>query len=223
MSVILDALKKLERDKAACRKGPVDIVPQITIPRNRSARSSNWKIPAVIVTAVAVTAAMTAIVVLTLAEQGTRPVTAVSMDEENSPSVPSSPPARLQSEPQTFPEAGAGRLSSEAVKARPSERYIVQPAENAQLGFTSHVSKQPVEKNGEASISSGAAAPDLKVSGIAWQDERADRRAVVNGALVGEGAVVEGARIVRIYQDSVRFSRGGETFDKAVDGASGAK
>jgi general secretion pathway protein B len=48
------------------------------------------------------------------------------------------------------------------------------------------------------------------VTGVAWQDERGSRRAVVNGLLLGEGAEVSGARIVEIRPDRVRFSRGGQ-------------
>ena len=57
------------------------------------------------------------------------------------------------------------------------------------------------------------AEPGLAISGIAWQEERELRRAVVNGALVAEGAEVAGARVVEIRERSVRFSRGGRTFD----------
>jgi len=54
---------------------------------------------------------------------------------------------------------------------------------------------------------------DLTVSGIAWQDERRMRRAVLNGTLVGEGAEIAGARVVEIREDKVRLSRGGQVFD----------
>jgi general secretion pathway protein B len=56
-------------------------------------------------------------------------------------------------------------------------------------------------------------APDIAVSGIAWQDERNLRRAVLNGTLVGEGAQVAGARVVEIRENRVRLSRGGQVFE----------
>lgn len=56
-------------------------------------------------------------------------------------------------------------------------------------------------------------APDITVSGIAWQDERNLRRAVLNGTLVGEGAQVAGARVVEIKENRVRLSRDGQLFD----------
>jgi general secretion pathway protein B len=65
---------------------------------------------------------------------------------------------------------------------------------------------------------------DIRISGIAWQDERTARRAVVNGFLMKEGGVVAGARIVEILQDRVRFSQSGRDFELSlvVTGASGA-
>jgi hypothetical protein len=58
-----------------------------------------------------------------------------------------------------------------------------------------------------------AAPADIKLSGIAWQEEHRARRAVVNGFLMQEGGVVSGARITDIYQDRVRFTLSGKTFE----------
>jgi general secretion pathway protein B len=68
------------------------------------------------------------------------------------------------------------------------------------------VAEQPAAAGEQAEIA-------LTISGIAWQEERALRRAVVNGALVAEGAEVAGARVVEIRERSVRFARDGRTFD----------
>ena len=54
---------------------------------------------------------------------------------------------------------------------------------------------------------------DITISGIAYQDERRLRRAVLNGALVGEGAEIGGARVVEIKETKVRLSRGGQVFE----------
>jgi general secretion pathway protein B len=58
---------------------------------------------------------------------------------------------------------------------------------------------------------------DIKLSGIAWQDERSGRRAVINGFLLKEGAVVSGAKIVDIQADRVRFSSPGGPFEIRLD------
>jgi len=59
-------------------------------------------------------------------------------------------------------------------------------------------------------------APLLKVNGIAFQEENADRVAIVNGAPVANGSVIEGAKVEDIQKDRVRFSYGGEKFDVAL-------
>ena len=71
----------------------------------------------------------------------------------------------------------------------------------------------PKPPHREVSAPLQAAPADIAITGIAWQDERSLRRAVVNGALVGEGAEVAGARVVEIREDRVRLSRGGQVFD----------
>ena len=47
---------------------------------------------------------------------------------------------------------------------------------------------------------------EIKVQGIAWQEERSARRAVVNGFLMQEGGMVAGAKINEILADRVRFA-----------------
>jgi general secretion pathway protein B len=54
---------------------------------------------------------------------------------------------------------------------------------------------------------------NIVISGIAWQEEHALRRAVVNGALLGEGAEVLGATVVEIREKSIRFKRDGDSFE----------
>jgi general secretion pathway protein B len=71
------------------------------------------------------------------------------------------------------------------------------------------VRKQPVQNI--------PAPADIKLSGIAWQDERSGRRAVINGFLLKEGAVVSGAKIVDIQADRVRFSSPGGPFEIRLD------
>jgi general secretion pathway protein B len=54
------------------------------------------------------------------------------------------------------------------------------------------------------------------VSGIAWQEQRSSRRAVVNGLLYSEGKTVGGAKIVEIMPNCVRFSSNGRTFEVSI-------
>jgi general secretion pathway protein B len=223
MSLILDALKKLEREKAASKKGPVDIVPSIINSRNSRPKSANWKLPVAIISVIAATAAATTAVVIALAPSGRHSIPPVSVNAENVQPVPPSPVTREEAGPKLIPEPVPGRLAAEADKAQSARPSRPLPVEDRQARIGSHEAKPAIEKNDDSLRNAGGVFSDLKVSGIAWQDDRKDRRAVVNGALVGEGAVVEGARIERIFQDKVRFSRSGETFEITVAGSSQAK
>lgn len=53
----------------------------------------------------------------------------------------------------------------------------------------------------------------IKLTGIAWQDSRKMRRAVINDVLVGEGAVVAGAKVLEIRPGLVRFEKNGTLFE----------
>lgn len=60
---------------------------------------------------------------------------------------------------------------------------------------------------------------DIKLSGIAWQEQRSARRTVINGFLLKEGAVVAGARVSEIMQDRVLFSGPSGRFELRLDTA----
>jgi general secretion pathway protein B len=58
---------------------------------------------------------------------------------------------------------------------------------------------------------------DIKLSGIAWQDQHTARRAVINGFLLKEGSVISGSKIVDIQADKVRFSTPSGEFEIKLD------
>ncbi len=223
MSLILDALKKLEREKAASRKGPVDIVPAIMNSRTQRPSFAGWKLPVVIIGVIAATAAVTTAVVIVLAPRGARSVSPASAVAENARPAAPVPAPRVPHDDKINAEQARGRFAAEAADARPVVTPQPLPPANRHARVRQPDTMPAAESSRETTVNTNAPSPDLRVSGIAWQDDRADRRAVVNGVLVGEGTVVGGARIVRILQDRVRFSRSGETFDISVAGASQAK
>jgi hypothetical protein len=59
--------------------------------------------------------------------------------------------------------------------------------------------------------------PSLKLSGILWQDDPSDRRAVINGNFVREGAMVEGAKVLEIHPTYVRLSYNGRLFEISIN------
>jgi general secretion pathway protein B len=223
MSVILDALKKLEHEKASRRSGPVDIVPEITVSPRRREKSGRLKITLIVTGAVILSAAATTLVMITFksghkeskpapAIEPVVPVRKVARNEALVPPPPEPAPATwpINSVPPVLPEAASPPVEPE----RPVQRMEQRSAEHAQL---------PPErpKKSEETVLVNAAAPaSIVVSGVAWQDDKKLRRAVVNGSLVAEGEEAGGARIVHIFRNKVRFSVGGSTFDVSVSGQS---
>jgi general secretion pathway protein B len=121
------------------------------------------------------------------------------------PTLPTAPPAPVQTTPVRAPARASKPQKNAATAARDTD------AEPAMQEPRTH----KIERKGQALPADQAvAAPaDVKLSGIAWQEDRRARRAVVNGFLMQEGGVVSGARITDIYQDRVRFSLSGKTFE----------
>lgn len=105
--------------------------------------------------------------------------------------------------------AAAGTQPAKAKKARKSAAAKLQSPQNPGEGQA-----RRLHQEAQQPVQSGAA--DITLSGIAWQDERNLRRAVLNGSLVGEGAVVSGARVLEIQETRVRLSRNGHLFDLAL-------
>lgn len=53
----------------------------------------------------------------------------------------------------------------------------------------------------------------IKLTGIAWQENRKLRRAVINDVLVGEGVVVAGVKVLEIRPTAVRFEKNGAVYE----------
>jgi len=119
----------------------------------------------------------------------------------------------------------SGRLSVPSPSATPTlappvdaTAKVAEPPRPEQ-----HLSSPAPERQPQGSDESAAlpdpASTNLTVTGIAWQEEKYARRAVVNGTLLGEGSVIAGARIVEIKEDRVRFSIGGRTMEVLLSSA----
>ena len=232
MSYILDALKKIEHEKNKKRSdGRLSVANDLFQERKQPAsRAGIWKIAVLIVGASLVTGGGTWFV---LHGKSTRSVVAVrpltppqavpivppvvappvlpmpapipvqAVAPAMVPSLVPSPPATA---PQETSEDGGGDDSRLSRKARRAiARGKAQPV---------------VQKSSAQAVSPVQVVPapaDIKLSGIAWQDERAGRRAVINGFLLKEGAVVSGAKIIDIQADRVRFSSAGGQFEMRLD------
>jgi general secretion pathway protein B len=230
MSYILDALKKLEHEKSRKSRGNGTINISGALfehERPRPSGTAGWKIALAVVAAVLVTFAATwqllrpakgrEKVVAGLAPPVSPPQLVVETAAPPLPVPPVIPvhEAPLPAAPVPSPVAPV-RASAHSSKPLKAVVQVAPVAEDAAaLPTMQELRKRTKEQKGQAaSAGQTMAAPaDIKLSGIAWQEERRARRAVVNGFLMQEGGVVSGARITDIYQERVRFSLADKTFE----------
>jgi general secretion pathway protein B len=221
MSYILDALKKIEHEKSKKVRpdGRVNISGDLFQERSMpAARDGIWKIVLLIVAASLVTGAGTWFLFLgsgrksaavvrpavpsppaSVIPQVVTPVVPLPVQTQPAPAA-TSPAEPVPAVPKTRETAGTVEFSPRDIR-RSKKQITVQ-------------SPSPYPKQAAPTVQPPA---DIKLSGIAWQDDRAARRVVVNGFLLKEGSVVSGAKIIEIQSDRVRFSSAAGQFELKFD------
>ncbi|GAM07993.1 hypothetical protein OR1_00263 [Geobacter sp. OR-1] len=192
MSLILDALRKMEQERRSRRLPGTDIRPEVLSYRGMPRKPK--RAPMALAAAAIIIALVAASAGWYLLRTGETPVAPPRQTPQNTAADPSSPPAA----PQPQAEIAPAPIQIQPAPAAPRQQ---QPATAPRI-------PEPA-----APPNDGVATSAITVSGIAFQDERNMRRAVINGALVGEGAEVAGARVLEIRENRVRFGRNGETFE----------
>jgi general secretion pathway protein B len=225
MSYIIDALKKLEQEKArkAKRPGSITIAGEL-FSENRPARyqKSGRNAAIAILAAVALTFAISwyflkgsgsRVVAMRPSVPATTPQPAISSPAGTAPQPTAAPSATTPAEPPHAVQPPAvPAVTVPAAKTLPGKPVVSNDDEE-------DTGRRPKRAQSQKAVSAKvapalAAAPaDIQVTGIAWQDERSLRRAVVNGLLLKEGAVISGAQLKEILPDRVRFERSGSLFE----------
>lgn len=212
MSVILDALKKLDREKLSRRNGTADIAVEILRPDlPRPMRRAPLYVAIAFLTAIATAA-----------------ITYAVMVKGGPPSKASSPLAMSPSGPQS--EAGPVPLPGEPVRSARDEIIPVPPKPQTPIKSKKPAAPSIESKGDETKVSPNVTArgadiapekakispeppprepattfPSLNISAIVWYEDPSKRFAMINGLIVTEGAVVEGMKVEEIYPDRVRF------------------
>jgi general secretion pathway protein B len=228
MSFILDALKKLELEKAARRNGDINISHEIVRDTHQLRRRVRRSVPlSVVLAAFGLVLLLSATGAffwhkqdvgggakdVTMSSDQTLPAAAkmVEVTQSAIPVVPSVPPDRTR-----VVEASAPAPLPVEPK-RQMQHKVRSVTESPLRSDIDDRSSQPIEEV------SGSGGSGIKVSGIAWQDSPSARRAVVNGDLVKEGAQVDGATVEEILPTRVRFSSGGRRFTLSISGQPGRR
>jgi general secretion pathway protein B len=220
MSSILEALKKLEDEKAGRHSGTGNIAAKVAKPGRRPGQRPKWLLP----TGMAVVAAAAALFTYILMGgfstrinpvQPTLPMQPARQPQQpQQAAAPAFAPAPLPVSPPVIVRNRDLARSPSSPVARPAPAIVAPPPQP--------VEPPNVEKPAALSLPAAQPGPPaLKVTGIGWQKGNADRLAIVNGRAVSEGAVVEGARVEEIFPDRVRFSINDKTFEISLGKISG--
>ena len=203
MSSILEALKKLEDEKAARLSNPGHFAGKVIKTGRRPKEQPRWLLPAGMAVVAAVAVLVTYILMGGLSTRNRQDQPVVSAQPRQG-AAPSAAPAPLPALP-----SPVARVSSLPLSPSPHTAKKAHPADSVPR------QRQPESRQGEepAPLPHFTGIPPLKVTGIGWQRDNSDRLAVVNGRSVTEGSVVEGARVEEIFPDRVRFSFNERTFE----------
>jgi len=188
MSLILDALRKIEQQRRTSRQGVMDIRSDVLNYHGRTAPHKKSRL--IPLAGLAMIAVIAALIFYILRQEPSD----LEGGRMTTPPVAPQPTPHATSSPAPQPAVSQPKLEP----PQKASAYPTRPETSAAIGNDSMV-----------------------ISGIAWQEERSLRRAVINGVLAGEGAEILGARIVEIREDGVIFSRSGRIFEMNYAGGAG--
>jgi general secretion pathway protein B len=219
MSVILDALKKIEEERKPRRTASIHLASDILRPEHARPRKR--------FVLLSIAASATVVSSLTFAV-----MTWHNMQKESVPSTQAIAPPSIERTQDARTGKGGTVPVSEAARSAGKAKGGAAPVHRASAPINATpLLPEKAKKTGPAA----SARPDLledlsnpsesarqepvpvpaslRISCIIWFEEPRERRAVVNGITIGEGATIEGARVEQIYPTRVRFSRNGKSFE----------
>jgi general secretion pathway protein B len=215
MSLILEALKKLDREKSSRRTGTANIAVEILksdLPRPINRFPLYFA--AVSLTAVAAAAITYAVVTqfgFLSKSSPPAPVDALAPSQQVVPGPLSREPIRdARDEKGRMPPKVQGRAKSKTLATplsgkKESPKVVSEEAEVAPAD-----TKKPAEPTSEGSATT---LPLLTLSGIIWSEEPSKRFAVINGTVATEGSVIHEVKVVEIHPTHVILSHKGQSFE----------
>jgi general secretion pathway protein B len=212
MSVILDALKKLDREKSSRRSGTADIAVEILRPDLPRPMKRAPLYVAIAFFIAIVTAAVTYGVMVKggppskpspplamnppVPHPEAAPVTLLSEPIRNGRDEAIPPPPETQT-PVKGKKPAAPSVESKGDETKIKQNVTVKGADHAPE--KAKIAPEPPPREPTATF------PSLNISAIVWYEERSKRFAMINGLIVTEGSDIEGMKVEEIYPDRVRF------------------
>ena len=220
MSVILDALKKLEREKSSRRSGTADIALEILRPDlPRPGKRILLYVAIAFLTSIATAGITYSVMVKSGFLLKSPPPAAMNppaLNQQATPvPIPSEPARDTRDEispvpPKIQSPVKSKRPAAASVENKGDEKKLNQNGSPTEADIALEKTKMPPE---HAPKESATASPSLNISAIVWYEEPSKRFAMINGLIVTEGAFVEGMKVEEIYPDRVRFLHNGQRFE----------
>jgi hypothetical protein len=215
MSLILDALKKLDREESSRRRGMTNIATEILKPDISPGGGRLPRYLAAVFLAAIATVVITYAVMVKFGGESKKLLPAASSlpvpSRQGASGLPAQEPFRgIQAErspvsPQK--QNPAARTNRGTPK---NEKEAIRNVTSGEAGIASRDTEKPID---HVSREAMMTPPSLKISGIIWSEEPSERRAVINGMVTREGAMIEGMKVMVIYPNHVRFSYNGRLIE----------
>ncbi len=223
MSVILDALKKLDREKSSRRSGTANIAVEILSPDLPRPRK---RIPLYVAIAFLISIATAAITYSVMVKGGfllkSPPPAAIDPTEPNQQAVP----VPIPSEPARDTRDQVSPVPPKIQSPVKSKKPAATPVENK--GDEKKISQSVSPKEADIALEkrkvlpehtlkgSATSSPPLNITTIVWYEEPSKRFAMINGLIVTEGSVIEGMKVEEIHPDRVRLLHKDQHFEISI-------
>ena len=223
MSVILDALKKLDREKSSCRSGTSNIAIEILRP---DLPRPGKRIPRYVAIAFLASIATAAITYRVMLKGGflskSPPPAAVNpsaLNQQVAPvPIPSEPARDTRDEispvpPKIQSPVKSKKHAASLVENKGDEKKINRNVSLKEADTAPEKTNLPSE---HAPNGSAAPSPSLNISAIVWYEEPSKRFAMINGLIATEGSVIDGMKVEEIYPNRVRFLHNGQHLEISI-------
>ena len=225
MSSILKALRKLETDKSALGEGSVDLGRDILKRSYRPAKEWNPLLIAAVgfLLATAVGGGLWWFDAFNAGKRETTSLTAPSTIQDSATQLSSQPQEAQRRVTKNTPVAQTASqftvrssAPSAEVALKPPPIVVKNPKPAAVVANSVPQTSLSTEPERFEKTSSPLVLPDLQVAEIVFQEQADARLAVINDLPVMEGTVIDGAEVIEILPDRVRFNLQGVQFEKLV-------
>jgi general secretion pathway protein B len=223
MSVILDALKKLDREKSSRRSGTGNIAVEILSP---DLPRPGKRIPLYAAIALLTSIATAAITYGVIVKGGfllkSPPPAAINPPASNQQAAPVPIPSEPARDTRDQISPAPPKIQSPVKSKKPEATPVENKGDEKKISRSVSPKEAdiPLEKTNvlpeHTPKGSAKTSPSLNITTIVWYEEPSKRFAMINGVIVTEGSVIEGMKVEEIHPDRVRLLHKDQHFEISI-------